>query len=201
MRHLSLAIGLACSFTSSCLPLPLWVGYYEPTASGSERRQSTCQDQVGPFDKVVFSGPRGVNVDVVSRSHEKGILVCLSITVPKGVTVRFLDNLFVARSLPSGSETSRRVSVMSAGHNYPESCGLWTESPRDIFAPLEGGFKRPSPWKSFNMPYYSALMFDGVDPDRFSLTLPALLVDGDEFSIPEVVFRRTHRFVVYPLNC
>ena len=200
-----LIIAFLSQILLSCIPLK--VTYYEPITKNGQLRQSICYEEAGPYDKVIFDGLQGVTISLVSRLEKHRILICITITIPKDVTVTFQDNLFVINNVSTGEVISQRLSSIYPVKHPKLSCFDYTttttakEIGKDIFTSLQGGYFCMSDRFCFNAPYYIYLTIDNFKPNQFTLRFPEIKINEESFQLQRILFKLKSGIFIYPLNC
>ncbi|MBM4197505.1 MAG: hypothetical protein FJ197_10510 [Gammaproteobacteria bacterium] len=172
--------------------VPMRFSGYEASGNGKQQR-GYCIAWIK--DELLIEAPRKVDLIVRARVPEYGnaLDVMAEMRIPKGVVARWLDTVVTyASSEWSAPRVGRILGIRGPG-SVPTP-----DSP--IRGELTGGMfdRGAAHYVSFSDPDGKSLLGDSDHPiQRFSMTLPALDVDGVRFDPGTVHFKAYQKWGQY----
>ena len=217
-----LFLPLALVWLSACAYIEMGP-YFHPVYSGVEHHvaRRDCCGGAGPEEVLVIEGPQGVQLFLAAWNGEKGIEGLMSgaagkgvfgeigIYVPTGSFVDFKSNIIVFKNPQAETEYEFRIEKVEIRETRHRTiCPNWhvyIRSSRD-----ENNLKlAPFGWTLQGKGKYGTHMYIDLDtdgmfgnPEKFSIMLPPMRVNGVEFQPAEVKFlwSPSERYL-YPFNC
>jgi hypothetical protein len=166
--------------------------YYYPSAEQGEVRQRIgVNENKGPYDTILFHANYGVKIRV-AMGPGAARWVDIFMYIPRGVQVKFRDNLFTAKDLLSGKMIDKKADTLY----YYEGT---QKIEKDFFSILEGG---NTFYHGYNQPmrrYYIDFEWNELNFESFKLRCPGLEINGKQYNIPEVTFTKKSGFFAYPI--
>ncbi len=213
---------LALVGLSSCAYIEMGP-YFHPIYSSVEHHvaRRDCCGGSGPEEVFVIEGPEGVQLTLAAWNGEKGIEGLISgvtgkgvfgeigIYAPAGSIVEFQSNFIVFKNPQAENEYKFRIEKVELKENrYRTICPNWLVYVRYYRA--ENNSKlTPFGWTLQGQGKYGTHMYIDLDtdgqfgnPEKFSIMLPAMRVNGVEFQPAAVEFSWSlgERYL-YPFNC
>jgi hypothetical protein len=180
--YLRFAAPLVALAIQGCIAYPSAATYWEPSAEGAWRMPVGCdsfpdtwlQYPFGVIDNVAMS-----NVKLRVKSLDEGLTIFL--VTPAGGSARFTDRRVVVREA-GGAES---VAMLSQARYLDRKTRQ--EREKDPMSVLEGPQGvRFGDYKIF----VSYPARSGPLPEELRVTLPAIVVDGVEYRLSTITFRR-----------
>jgi hypothetical protein len=197
--------------------------YFRPIYNGAEHHiaRRDCCGGNGPEEVLVIEGPKGVQLTLAVWNGEKGIEGLISgvagksvfgeigIYAPKGSVVEFQSNVIVLKNPQKENEVEFRIEKVEFKENrHSTICPNWLIYRRYYRA------KNNSKLMTFEGSLqgkgkYGSHMYIDLDanetfgnPEKFSIILPVMLVNGIEFQPTPIEFSwsPSERYL-YPFNC
>jgi hypothetical protein len=175
--------------------MPFWVhDYYRPDATGGKIKKSACGESVGPPDKIEFV-KNDVIVGIQASERENGVLVIITLEIPKGKEVR-VANTVVTVSTPSNPVAFEGPLIPIVVHNHPS----W-----NINQILIGETKEEKGWfgSLFHGEYFSMdAQVNLPKSETIKVRLPDLYINAQKVEIPEISFTKSKSMeLLVPVNC
>lgn len=191
-RHLTLL--LTSGLLAGCIPAP-YGPYYRPSYPdpSAVMTQANCGGQAGPPSRLSFALPDGISVSLNTSSDTPGTdastkaetrsVLRLALSLPPGSRLAFLEDRL---QIDAGDGTALLVSPpASVSATHPLQAGDTMSSVR--LAPVDP--ERLTAHSMPGAPVFTAkasfgLVSPDYQPDRLTLTLPALRHDGSTLNLP-----------------
>lgn len=197
--------------------------YFHPIYNGADHHiaRRDCCGGNGPEEVLVIEGPKGVQLTLAVWNGVKGIEGLISgvtgksvfgeigIYAPKGSVVKFQSNVIVFKSTQDENEYEFRIEKVEFKENqYSTICPNWLVY-RRYYRAKNNSKLMTFEWTLRGKRKNGTHMYIDIDvneefgnPEKFSIILPAMRVNGVDFQPAPVEFSwRPSKRYVYPFNC
>lgn len=214
----------------ACAPVPLKYPYIHPTASQGQINTygSVCFSGDVPSRSISFKAPHEVDIQVLSHAINGskgnfdlsgGVGFVIMLNIPEGVIVEFPSNSFMLQDHLENTFEHKQESYWTAcyadrgfnagrlnhyGSSYrpPISCRegeriAFDEKMTGAYKPEKWGYRKVNLKKQFLIIFY----LPSLKANKYTLTIPPILINGEKYNIPQVKFRATTGLFMQPFNC